>query len=210
MGPEILLWRYPRNNIVNGSVLRVASNQFCVFKVSGAILDVYETGLHRVRIPDYPPFSWGQLTFNDEPIPPECEALYINRAQLVIKTRGVAYTSDRARVAYHGDYSVHVTMCKDAAQLAQCMPYWSLPLDTRVLNAYAGPVIEQAVNKLLQVIPLLQVQDLREELSQLVQRPLQEFLSGYGMTLDEVNVQFTPYDEHIKALFWFPAFVPSE
>jgi membrane protease subunit (stomatin/prohibitin family) len=44
MGPDVLMWHYPNNDIINGSLLTVESNQFCVLKSRGAILSVYETG----------------------------------------------------------------------------------------------------------------------------------------------------------------------
>src|SRR5215472_4840618 len=49
MGPEILLWHYPNNDIMNGSLLTVESNHFCVLKSRGAILNVYETGQYTVQ-----------------------------------------------------------------------------------------------------------------------------------------------------------------
>src|SRR5256885_16805088 len=49
MGPEILLWHYPNNSILNGSLLTVESNHFCVLKSRGAILNVYETGQYPVQ-----------------------------------------------------------------------------------------------------------------------------------------------------------------
>ena len=54
MGPDILLWHYPNNDILNGSLLTVESNHFCVLKSRGAILNVYETGQFPVQTPDHP------------------------------------------------------------------------------------------------------------------------------------------------------------
>ncbi len=54
MGPEVLLWHYPNNDIMNGSLLTVESNHFCVLKSRGAILNVYETGQFTVQTPDRP------------------------------------------------------------------------------------------------------------------------------------------------------------
>ena len=51
MGPNVLLWHYPNNDIVNGSLLTVESNHFCVLKSRGAILNVYETGQYPVDTP---------------------------------------------------------------------------------------------------------------------------------------------------------------
>ena len=63
MGPEILLWHYPENNIMNGSLLTVESNHFCVLKSRGAILQIYETGQYPVQTPDRPIFGSMQQAF---------------------------------------------------------------------------------------------------------------------------------------------------
>ena len=44
MGPGVVMYHYPGNDIMNGSLLTVESNHFCVLKSRGAILNVYETG----------------------------------------------------------------------------------------------------------------------------------------------------------------------
>ncbi len=54
MGPDVLLYHYPDNSIVNGSLLTVDTNHFCVLKSRGAILNVYETGQYTVQTPDHP------------------------------------------------------------------------------------------------------------------------------------------------------------
>jgi membrane protease subunit (stomatin/prohibitin family) len=86
MGPEILLWHYPNNDIMNGSLLTVESNHFCVLKSRGAILNVYETGQFTVQTPDRPLFGSVQQAFYGGQSPWQYEALYINRAKLVVKT----------------------------------------------------------------------------------------------------------------------------
>jgi hypothetical protein len=113
-------------------------------------------------------------------------------------------------VVYSVDYTLHVATREDAVQLVEHVPYRGQTLSTKDLNAYAGPVIEQTVNQLVQVTPLLQVQNLRQDLSQVVHRQLQEFLFSYGITLDEVKVQVSSRDGHIKARPQLPAFGKSE
>lgn len=49
MGPGIVMHHYPGNDIMNGSLLTVESNHFCVLKSRGAILNVYETGQYPVE-----------------------------------------------------------------------------------------------------------------------------------------------------------------
>jgi len=63
MGPNVLLRHYPNNDIVNGSLLTVESNPFCVLKSRGAILNVYETGQYPVDTPQSVLFGSIQQAF---------------------------------------------------------------------------------------------------------------------------------------------------
>src|SRR2546421_10487795 len=90
MGPEVLLWHYPQNDIINGSLLTVESNHFCVLKSRGAILNVYETGQYTVETPQHPLFGSLQQAFYGGPSPWQYQALYLNRAKPVLKTNGLA------------------------------------------------------------------------------------------------------------------------
>jgi membrane protease subunit (stomatin/prohibitin family) len=63
MGPGILMWHYPGADIMNGSLLTVESNHFCVLKSRGAILNVYETGQYPVETPQRPLLGSFQQAF---------------------------------------------------------------------------------------------------------------------------------------------------
>ena len=86
------------------------------------------------------------------------------------------------------------------------MPYAGHLLTTERLNEYAGPVVEQAINQLMQVTPLEQVNEKIHDLSELVRTHLSEFLDGYGITLDTVKVLVRPRDERMRALIALKAF----
>ena len=213
MGPEILLWHYPEDSVVNGSLLIVESNQFCVLKSQGAVLDVYETGQYTVQTPASLLYDSVQLAFSGEPISWQYEVLYINRAKLMGKASGVVLSHEMAEVDYHVDYSIYVATCEDAVKLVQHMPYRGHTLSMREVSAYAEPVIEEAMNQLVLITPLGQTQGLqmRQDISQLVYQRLQPFLSNDGMTLDMVKVQgLRPRDERMKALISLKAFGLSE
>jgi len=213
MGPEILLWHSPENHVVNGFVLRVDKNHFCVLKSHGLVLNVYEAGQHIVQPPDLPHFDSIQLTFSGEPIPWQYEVLYINRAKLLVRASGVALSREMAEVNYRVDYYIHVATRKDAIQLVEHMPYLGHTLTIREMSAYAEPIIEEAMNQLMLITPLREAQGLKmiQDLSQLVYQYLQPFLSTYGVTLDMVKVQgLSPCDERMKGLITLKAFGLSE
>lgn len=210
MGPEVLLWHYPNNDIVNGSLLTVESNHFCVLKSRGAILNVYETGQYTVQTPDRPIFGSMQQAFYGGQSPWQYEALYINRAKLVLKTSGMALSREMAEMVYSVDYYIHVETREAAVQLVQHMPYRGHALMIQEVNTYAGPVIEQAVNQLVQITPLEAVNEKIHDLSQIVFQHLQQFLAVYGISLDTVKVLVFPRDERMKALISLKAFGLSE
>src|SRR2546423_9167629 len=108
MGPEILLWHYPNNDIVNGSLLTVESNHFCVLKSRGAILQVYETGQYPVQTPDRPLFGSIQQAFYGGQRPWQYEGLYINRAELGFETSGMALLRGVAEMVYSVGYYIYV------------------------------------------------------------------------------------------------------
>src|SRR5438067_7270777 len=94
MGPEILMWHYPDNDIMNGSLLTVESNHFCVLKSRGAILNVYETGQYPVETPQRPLAGSVQQAFYGGQSPWQYEALFIARAKSVAKAQGMALSAE--------------------------------------------------------------------------------------------------------------------
>lgn len=210
MGPNILLWHYPNNDIMSGSLLTVESNHFCVLKSRGAILDVYDTGQFPISTPQKPLIGSIQQAFYGGQSPWQYEALYINRAKLVLKAAGNALSRELALMTYDVDYYIHVNTKEDAAKLVQHMPYAGHALTTDQINAYAGPVVEQAVNQLVQVTPLEQVNEKIHDLTQIVHEHLQEFLAVYGITLDLVKVLVFPGDRRMRELISLKAFGLSE
>lgn len=207
MGPDILLWHYPADNVLSGSLLVVESNHFCVLKLHGQILNVYEAGQYRVPTPAHPFSDTMQLAFDGKPISSLHEALYINRAKLPVTTSGVALSRDMAEVDYRVDYFIQVVSREDAAKLVEHMPYHSHTLNVQEISAYLGPFIGQVINQQVQTISLRQIQELQlPSLSQWVHQSLQEFLSSYGITVSVGKVLVGPRDEHMKALISLMAF----
>jgi membrane protease subunit (stomatin/prohibitin family) len=210
MGPGILMYHYPRNDIMNGSLLTVESNHFCVLKSRGAILNVYETGQYPVDTPQRPLIGSFQQAFYGGQSPWQYEALFIAKAKSVAKAKGVALSRELAELVYDVDYYVHVETAEDAVKLVTHMPYQGHVLTTDQLNSYVGPVIEQAVNQLVQVTPLEQVNEKIHEITELVRGHVQDFLSIYGITLNDVKVLIRPRDERMRELISLRAFGLSE
>jgi len=210
MGPGVLMYHYPGNDIMNGSLLTVESNHFCVLKSRGAILNVYETGQYPVETPQRPLVGSFQQAFYGGQSPWQYEALFVARAKSVAKAQGMALSRELAELVYDVDYYVHVETKEDAVKLVTHMPYSGHLLTTDAVNAYAGPVVEQSINQLVQVTPLEQVNEKIHDITELVRGHLQEFLAIYGITLNDVKVLIRPSDERMRELISLRAFGLTE
>ncbi len=134
MGPTILIYHYPSASIVSGSLLTVESNHFCVLKSRGAILNVYETGQYPITTGDKPIVGSFVQGFLGGQSPWQYEALYVNRAKLVVKASGIALSAEMAEMSYDVDYYIHVPAREGALKLVQHMPYAGHVLTTDAIN----------------------------------------------------------------------------
>jgi membrane protease subunit (stomatin/prohibitin family) len=210
MGPGILLWHFPENSIVNNSLLTVEGNHFCVLKSRGAILNVYDTGQYAVQTPDKPILGSFTQAFFGGQSPWQYEAIYINRAKMVVKARGIALSAEMAELSYEVDYYFHVATKDDAVALVTHMPVTDHWITSDGVNTYATPVVEQAINQVVQVTPLEKVNEHIHDISEMVHTHLAAFLRGFGITLDTVKVLVMPKDERMRALMSLKAFGLSE
>ena|SRR5437762_5492530 len=112
--------------------------------------------------------------------------------------KNVVITRKMEEIGYCVYYSIQVATQKDAVQLIQRMLYSGHTLNMRDINAYAGPVIEKAVNQFFLITP--QGLQIVQDLSQLIHQRLQPFLSNYGITLGMVKVHtLRPHDTHLHS-----------
>jgi membrane protease subunit (stomatin/prohibitin family) len=206
IGPKILMWHHPGNDIMNGSLLTVESNHFCVLKSRGAILNVYETGQYQIETPQRPLIGSLQQAFYGGQSPWQYEALYINRGKLVVKAQGMCLSREMAQMAYDVDYYIHCADAQHAVQLVQHMPPNGHTISVNDINEYAGPVVEQAINEVVQLTPLEQVNEHIKDIIVRVHDHLAEFLTGYGITLDTVKVLIHPADPRMRELIALKAF----
>ena len=210
MGPGVLAWHYPDNSIVSGSLLTVESNHFCVLKSRGAILNVYDTGQYPVTTPDKPILGSFTTAFFGGQSPWQYEVIYVNRAKMVVKARGLALSAEMAEMSYEVDYYFYCASKDDAVALVTHMPIADHLISADQINLYATPVVEQAINQVVQVTPLERVNERIHDISELVHAHLQDFLKMFGITLDMVKVLVFPRDERMRALISLKAFGLSE
>jgi membrane protease subunit (stomatin/prohibitin family) len=200
MTPEVIAYKVPDESIVSGSLLTVETNEFCVLKSRGAVLAVYETGQYPVQTPDIPILGSIVQGFFGGASPWLYEPIYVSRAKLLAKTAGLATSREMAELSYQVDFYIHVDSKEDALALVTHMPFSGHSILVRELVAYAGPVVEQAVNQVIQVTPLEAVNERIHDISELVKEHLSSFLKIYGLHLNDLKVLIHPRDERMREI----------
>lgn len=210
MGPDVLAWHYPDQNLVSGSLLTVEANHFAVLKSRGAVLNTYETGQYPIQTPDKPVIGSFVQGFFGGQSPWQYEVLYVNRAKLLIRNTGIASSREMAEMFFQVEYYIHVDTKDDALKLITHMPFAGHAIQSKEVADYAGPVVEQAINQIIQVTPMEQINEHIHDIVELVKEHLASFLGVYGITLNDAKVLVLPKDDRMRELISLRAFGLSE
>ncbi|HXT07338.1 MAG TPA: SPFH domain-containing protein [Roseiarcus sp.] len=200
LGTKNIAVKLVDESIVSGSLLTVESNHFCVLKSRGAVLNVYETGQYALTTPDKPLVGSIVQGFFGGASPWVYEVIYINRSKLLVSNRGIATSREMAEVSYQVDYYIHVDAREAALDLITHLPFNGQKIDTKEVADYAGPAIEQAINQIVQVTKLEDINAHIGELREAVKAHLSEFLRVYGIMLNDLKVLVLPRDERMREL----------
>lgn len=200
LGSKHLAVKIADESIVSGSLLTVESNHFCVLKSRGAVLNIYETGQYAITTPDKPLLGSIAQGFFGGNSPWVYEVIYVNRSKLLIRSEGIATSEEMAEMAYQVDYYIHIDSKEAALQLITHLPFNGHFIDTNEVASYAGPAIEQSINQIVQVTKMENINEHISEVRELAKNHLAEFLSAYGITLNDLKILIMPKDERMREL----------
>jgi membrane protease subunit (stomatin/prohibitin family) len=200
LGTKNVAVKIADESIVSGSLLTVESNHFCVLKSRGAVLNVYETGQYQLITPDKPLVGSIVQGFFGGASPWVYEVIYINRSKLLVSSRGIATSAEMAEVSYQVDYYIHIDTKEAALDLITHLPFNGTAIDTKEVADYAGPAIEQAINQVVQVTKLENINAHISELREGVKQHLTDFLKTYGIMLNDLKILILPKDERMREL----------
>jgi len=200
LGATRVAIRIADENIVSGSLLTVETNEFCVLKARGAVLNVYETGQYALTTPDKPLLGSIAQGFFGGNSPWVYEVIYINRSKLLIRSQGMATSAEMAEMAYQVDYYIHIDTREAALELITHLPFNGNVIDAAEVAAYAGPAIEQAINQIVQVTPMEHINERISDIREAVKGHLADFLATFGILLNDLKVLILPKDERMREL----------
>jgi membrane protease subunit (stomatin/prohibitin family) len=200
LGTRTVAMKIADESIVSGSLLTVESNHFCVLKSRGAVLNVYETGQYALETPDKPLIGSIAQGFFGGSSPWVYEVIYINRSKLLVRNQGLATSAEMAEMAYVVDYYIHIDSKEEALDLITHMPFSGAVIDTQEVADYAGPAIEQAINQIIQVTKMENINERISDVREAVKQHLTDFLKVYGIMLNDLKVLIMPRDERMREL----------
>jgi membrane protease subunit (stomatin/prohibitin family) len=200
LGSKRLAVRIADENIISGSLLTVETNEFCVLKARGAVLNVYETGQYALTTPDKPLLGSIAQGFFGGSSPWVYEVIYINRSKLLIRSQGIATSAEMAEMAYQVDYYIHIDTREAALELITHLPFNGNVIDATEVAEYAGPAIEQSINQVVQVTQMEHINERITEIREGVKGHLGDFLATYGILLNDLKVLILPKDERMREL----------
>jgi len=200
LGTRTVAMKIVDESIVSGSLLTVESNHFCILKSRGAVLNVYETGQYALQTPDKPLVGSVVQGFFGGSSPWVYEVIYINRSKLLVRNEGVATSAEMAEMSYVVDYYIHIDSKEEALDLITHMPFAGAVIDTKEIADYAGPAIEQAINQIIQVTKMENVNERIGDVREAVKAHLTDFLKVYGIMLNDLKVLIMPRDERMREL----------
>lgn len=200
LGTRTVAIKIVDESIVSGSLLTVESNHFCILKSRGAVLNVYETGQYALQTPDKPLVGSIVQGFFGGASPWVYEVIYINRSKLLVRNEGIATSAEMAEMSYVVDYYIHIDSKEEALDLITHMPFAGAVIDTKEIADYAGPAIEQAINQIIQVTKMENINERISDVREAVKQHLTDFLKVYGIMLNDLKVLITPRDERMREL----------
>jgi len=200
LGTRTVAMKIVDESIVSGSLLTVESNHFCILKSRGAVLNVYETGQYQLQTPDKPLVGSVVQGFFGGSSPWVYEVIYINRSKLLVRNEGIATSAEMAEMSYVVDYYIHIDSKEEALDLITHMPFAGAVIDTKEIADYAGPAIEQAINQIIQITKMENVNERISDVREAVKAHLTDFLKVYGIMLNDLKVLIMPRDERMREL----------
>jgi hypothetical protein len=119
---------------------------------------------------------------------------------------------EMATLKYHVSAYIHVDTEDDAVKLVQHMPFAGHAITVEEVAAYSAPVVEQAINQIVQLTPLEQINEKMSAIMAIITEHLTEHFSVYGIHLNDIKATVQPADERMIEIISFQAMglKPSE
>ncbi|QKR00596.1 SPFH domain-containing protein [Metallosphaera tengchongensis] len=197
MAPDVLLFRYPREQITSKSIFIVQPQENCVVVIQGQVQAVLPPGTHNIQSPQNP-LSNFLSRFRYNQLPFDTIAFFTSMTRHEVRIQGKSQTDDLVPLDYEVAVYYRVT---DAAKLVTNIQFSGLFFKDGELAAYLAPVVDQEVSSILNQVKLVDVYKKFSDISTAITAALKQFLAEIGVELISVRVtRLIPEDPELRRI----------
>ncbi|MEM4047030.1 MAG: SPFH domain-containing protein [Metallosphaera sp.] len=197
MAPDVLIFRYPKEQITSKSLFIVQPTENCVVVIQGQVQAVLPPGTHNIQSPQNPLSSF-MSRFRYNQLPFDTVALFVSTTRHEVRIQGKSQTDDLVPLDYEVAVYYRIT---DPSKLVINVQFAGAFFKDGELASYLSPIIDQEVSSILNQVKLVDVYKKFGDISVAVTGALKQFLAELGIELISVRVtRLIPEDPELRRI----------
>jgi len=197
MAPDVLIFRFPRENITSKSLFIVQPQEQCVVIIQGQVAGVLPPGTHNIQSPANV-LSGFLSKFRYNALPYDTVAYFVSTTRHEVRVVGLSQTDDLVPLEY--EVAVYFRV-QNPPNLVINVQFSAAFFKDSDLATYIAPVIDQEVSSVLNQVKLTDVYKKFTDISTAVTAALKSFLGELGVELISVRVtRLIPQDPELRRI----------
>ncbi|BCU70865.1 SPFH domain-containing protein [Stygiolobus caldivivus] len=197
MGQDVIIFRYPKENITSKSIIIVQPTERCVVVIQGQIAAELPPGSHNIQSPANP-LSAFLSRFKYNQLPFDTVIFYVSTTRHEVRLAGVSQTDDLVPLEY--EVAVYFRV-QNPSLLATNVQFGGQFFRDADLAAYISPIVDQEVSQVLNHVKLIDVFKKFGDITTAVTAGLKTFLSEIGIELISVRmIKLIPQDPELRRI----------
>ncbi|AAY81055.1 SPFH domain-containing protein [Sulfolobus acidocaldarius] len=197
MAPDVIIFRYPKENITSKSLIIVQPTEQAVVLIQGQIAAVLPAGTHNIQSPQNP-LSNILSKFKYNTLPYDTIVYFVSLTRHEVRVSGVSQTDDLVPLEY--EVAVYYKV-SNPGLLVTNIQFASQYFRDGELANYISPIIDQEVSQVLNHVKLVDVFKKFADISTAVTAGLKTFLAEIGVDLISVRItKLIPQDPELRRI----------
>jgi len=197
MAPNVLIFRYPRDNVTTRSLIIVQPTEMAVVVIQGQVKAVLPPGSHNIKTPQNPLSTiLSQLRYDQ--LPYDTNIYFVSTTRHDVRISGVSQTDDLVPLEY--EVAAYYRVAKPELFVTN-VQFTNLTFTDSDLATYITPIVDQEVSSILNHVKLTEVFKKFADISTAVTAALKQFLMEIGVDLISVRVtRLVPQDPELRRI----------
>ncbi len=197
MAPDVIVFRYPKENITSKSIIIVQPTENAVVVIQGQVQAVLPPGTHNVQSPQNP-LSSVLSKFRYNTLPYDSIVYFVSLTRHEVRVSGVSQTDDLVPLEY--EVAVYYKV-SNPSLLVTNVQFSAQYFKDADLATYISPIIDQEVSQVLNHVKLVEVFKKFADISTAVTAGLKTFLAEIGIELISVRItKLIPQDPELRRI----------